>query len=86
MEFPFVWLLNLQKQQVNWGKRCPKSIWKTLQNMLVNVQKIMEKILSKKNKNKNQKNELFVAIFQGASVWVQSVQGERFGAWKEHGL
>jgi hypothetical protein len=42
--------------------------------MLVNVQKIMEKSLSKKNKKK--KNELLVAIFQGASAWVR----ERFGS------
>jgi hypothetical protein len=46
-EFPLVYSLNLQKQQVNWGKRCPKSYWNTLQNMLVNVQKFIETSLSK---------------------------------------
>jgi hypothetical protein len=45
--FPFVFSSNLQKQQVNWGKRCPKSYWKTLQKVLVNVHKIIENWLSK---------------------------------------
>jgi hypothetical protein len=45
--FPFVFSSNLQKQQVNWGKDAQKAIGRPCKKVLVNVQKIIEKWLSK---------------------------------------
>jgi hypothetical protein len=47
-ESPLGCLQTCKKQQGIGGKRCPKMLWRTLQNMLDDMQKkIMQKYLSK---------------------------------------